>query len=145
MIKIICLGKIKEEYLKNGINDYLTRISKYHKVEIVELKDLDNLEDEEKELIKYVDNRNFNIAMDIKGIETSSIELANLIDKKLMEFGNISIFIGSSNGFTESFKSKMNLKVSFGPITMPHGVFRMILLEQIYRSFKILNNERYHK
>ena len=88
---------------------------------------------------------NFTIALDIKGTAYSSPNLASLIDKKLMEYGNIDFIIGASNGLSDTILNKVNLRLSFGPITMPHGLFRVVLLEQIYRSFKILNNERYHK
>ena len=145
MIRIVCLGKIKETYLKEGIEDYLKRVTKYHKIEIIELKDDENILKEETEIIKYIDNHNFNVAMDIDGKKIDSVELSKMIDRKLMEYSNITIFIGSSNGLSDYIKSKMNMKLSFGDITMTHGMFRMVLLEQIYRSFKILNNESYHK
>ena len=145
MIRIICLGKLKEDYLKEAVNDYLKRINNYHKIEIVELKDSENILEEEKEILNVLNNRSFKVALDIKGISTSSEELASLIDKKLMEDANIDFIIGSSNGISSNILSKVNMKISFGAITLPHGLFRVVLLEQIYRSFKILNNETYHK
>ena len=145
MIRIICLGKIKEEYLKFAIEDYLKRISKYHKIEIIELKDDENISIEEKELLKYIDNRDYNIALDIGGIKVSSTDLAMLIDKTFCSYGRINFIVGSSNGLSEIVKNKCQLKMSFGDITMPHGIFRLVLLEQIYRCFKINNNESYHK
>lgn len=145
MIRIICLGKIKEEYLKLAIEDYSKRISKYHKIEIIELKDDENISIEEKELLKYVDNKDYNIALDIGGIKVSSTDLAMLIDKTFCSYGRINFIVGSSNGLSEIVKSKCQLKMSFGDITMPHGIFRLVLLEQIYRCFKINNNESYHK
>lgn len=145
MIRIICLGKIKEEYLKLAIEDYSKRISKYHKIEIIELKDDDNISIEEKELLKYVDNKDYNIALDIGGIKVSSTDLAMLIDKTFCSYGRINFIVGSSNGLSEIVKNKCQLKMSFGDITMPHGIFRLVLLEQIYRCFKINNNESYHK
>ena len=145
MIRIICLGKLKEDYLKEAVNDYLKRIQNYHKIEIVELKDNDNINEETKEILNVINNNNFKIALDIKGILTSSTELSTLIDKKLMDYANIDFIIGSSNGLSQDVLDKVNMRVSFGSITMPHGLFRVVLLEQIYRSFKILNNERYHK
>ena len=145
MIRIICLGKIKEEYLKLAIEDYLKRISKYHKIEIIELKDDENISIEEKELLKHVDNKDYNIALDISGIKVSSTDLAMLIDKTFCSYGRINFIVGSSNGLSEIVKNKCQLKMSFGDITMPHGIFRLVLLEQIYRCFKINNNESYHK
>ena len=146
MIKIICFGKLKENYLVNAVNDYFERINKYHKISILELKDFENIFDEEKELLKIIQNdKSYKILLDIKGEEVSSIEFSTLINDKLTHFSSITFIIGSSNGVSENIKNFMNQKISFGKITMPHGLFRAVLLEQIYRSFKILNNETYHK
>jgi len=146
MIKIICFGKLKENYLVNAVNDYYERVNKYHKISILELKDSDNIFDEEKELLKIIQNdKSYKILLDIKGEEVSSIEFSTLINDKLTHFSSITFIIGSSNGVSENIKNFVNQKISFGKITMPHGLFRAVLLEQIYRSFKILNNESYHK
>ena len=146
MIKIICFGKLKENYLINAVNDYFERVNKYHKLSIIELKDSENIFDEEKELLKTIQNdKSYKILLDIKGEEVSSIEFSTLINDKLTHFSSITFIIGSSNGVSENIKNFMNQKISFGKITMPHGLFRAVLLEQIYRSFKILNNESYHK
>lgn len=146
MIKIICFGKLKENYLVNAVNDYFERINKYHKISILELKDSENIFDEEKELLKIIQNdKSYKILLDIKGEEVSSIEFSTLINDKLTHFSSITFIIGSSNGVSENIKNFVNQRISFGKITMPHGLFRAVLLEQIYRSFKILNNESYHK
>ena len=146
MIKIICFGKLKENYLINAVNDYFERVNKYHKLSIIELKDSDNIIDEEKELLKTIQNdKSYKILLDIKGGEVSSIEFSTLINDKLTHFSSITFIIGSSNGVSENIKNFVNQKISFGKITMPHGLFRAVLLEQVYRSFKILNNESYHK
>ena len=145
MIRIIALGKIKEKYLADGINDYLKRINKYHKVEIIELKDEVDILKEEKQILKHIKKEEFNILMDIKGEPVSSVELAHLISDKLMTFANINIIIGGSSGVTDKIKELVNKRISFGDITLPHGLFRLVLLEQLYRAFKINNNESYHK
>lgn len=146
MIKIICFGKLKENYLLNAVNDYYERVNKYHKISILELKDSENIIDEEKELLKTIQNdKSYKILLDIKGEEVSSIEFSTLINDKLTHFSSITFIIGSSNGVSKNIKNFVNQKISFGKITMPHGLFRAVLLEQIYRSFKILNNESYHK
>lgn len=146
MIKIICFGKLKENYLVNAVNDYFERVNKYHKLSIIELKDSDNIIDEEKELLKTIQNdKSYKILLDIKGEEVSSIEFSTLINDKLTHFSSITFIIGSSNGVSENIKNFVNQRISFGKITMPHGLFRAVLLEQVYRSFKILNNESYHK
>ena len=100
---------------------------------------------EEAQIIKYIDNRDFNIALDINGTKYSSTDLAKLIDNTFNHYSNINFIIGSSYGLTDKIKEMVQLKISFGDITMPHGLFRVVLLEQIYRSFKINNNESYHK
>lgn len=146
MIKIICFGKLKENYLVNAVNDYYERVNKYHKISILELKDSENIIDEEKELLKTIQNdKSYKILLDIKGEEVSSIEFSTLINDKLTHFSSITFIIGSSNGVSENIKNFVNQKISFGKITMPHGLFRAVLIEQVYRSFKILNNESYHK
>ena len=145
MIKIICMGKIKEQYLNDLIDDYKTRISKYHKLEIIELKDTNNLEEERDNILKHIGNQDYVISLDIDGKEFDSVALSEVIDKAFITNGTITFIIGSSFGLHEDIKNKSNLRLSFSRLTFPHGLFRGILLEQIYRSFKILNNESYHK
>jgi len=144
MIKIICVGKIKENYLKEGINDYLKRINKYHKISIIELPD-SNILAEATEILKYIDSRDYLIATCIEGNTLSSVELSEKIDRIFITNPCITFIIGGSEGLTDEIKNKSNYKLSFSKLTYPHGLFRLILLEQIYRSFKILNNETYHK
>ncbi len=145
MIKIICFGKIKEKYLNDLNNDYLSRLKKYTKIEIIELKDNENIEIEKEELLKTMKSTDYNILLDINGDLISSENLAKLIDEILIINSNITFIIGSSNGIHNDLKSLFNKTISFGKNTYPHGLFRGILLEQIYRAYKINNNERYHK
>lgn len=144
MIKIIAVGKIKENYLKEAINDYQKRINKYHKLEIIEIED-DNIINEKDRILKYINKKDYLIALDIQGIELTSIELSKKIDNIFINNSNITFIIGGSNGIHDSIKNIVNYKLSFSKMTFPHQLFRLILLEQIYRSFKILNNETYHK
>ena len=145
MIKIICVGKIKENYLTELINDYKTRISKYHKIEIIELKD-NNIDTESEEIIKHINNKDYNIYMDIKGDKLNSVDLASLISNLFSESkSNITFIIGGYNGVNDKVKSLVDKRISVSDMTFPHGLFRGILLEQIYRAFKIINNESYHK
>ena len=139
------MGKIKEQYLNDLIDDYKTRISKYHKLEIIELKDTNNLEEERDNILKHIGNQDYVISLDIDGKEFDSVALSEVIDKAFLTNGTITFIIGSSYGLHEDIKNKSNLCLSFSRLTFPHGLFRGILLEQIYRSFKILNNESYHK
>lgn len=145
MIKIICLGKIKEEYLKKLISDYQKRISRYHRIEIIELNDYNNLQKEANDILNHINNQEYVIALDIAGNTLSSIELAQKIDKTFLNHSTITFIIGSSYGLDESIKKRADYHLSFSQLTFPHGLFRGMLLEQIYRSFKILNNETYHK
>ena len=145
MIKIICIGKLKENYLKELTNDYLKRINKYHKLEIVELKD-SNVNEETKEILKVLNKNDYIISLCIEGLELSTIELKDKINNLLLTGNsNITFLIGGSDGLSEEIKKLSNEKISFSKLTFPHGLFRGILLEQIYRVFKILNNESYHK
>lgn len=145
MIKILCVGKIKEGYLQDLINDYLKRISKYHKIEIIELKDDSNYLKETSNLLEHIKSSDYNIALDIKGKMVKSEEFASIIDKTFLTNSTITFIIGGSLGLNEEIKNKCQQVISFSHLTFPHGLFRGILLEQIYRSFKILNNEAYHK
>ncbi len=145
MIKILCLGKIKEKYLIDLINDYQKRINKYHKLEIIELKDEDNLQKEEQSILSHINPKDFIITLEIEGKELTSKELATLIDKTFITHSSITFIIGSSLGLSNKIKEFANFSLSFSKLTYPHGLFRGILLEQIYRAFKINNNENYHK
>lgn len=145
MIKIICLGKIKEKYLNDLINDYKQRISKYQKIELIELKDTNNLDEEKENIKKHLNKNEYLIALDIEGKEMDSLEFAKTIDSVFINYPTITFVIGSSFGLHEEIKKEANLRLSFSQMTYPHGLFRGILLEQIYRAFKILNNENYHK
>ena len=145
MINIICSGRIKEKYLSDLIDDYKMRISKYHKINIIEIKDENDLKKESTNILKNVDSKDYVIACVIKGRELSSPDLAKLIDEIFITNSTIDFIIGSSDGLDESILKRADLELSFGKFTMPHGLFRGVLLEQIYRAFKINNNERYHK
>ena len=145
MIKIICIGKIKETYLTELINDYKKRINKYHKLEIIELKD-SNRKEEKKEILKNIKDNEYIISMCINGTELSTIEFKDTIENLLTNGNsNITFIIGGSDGLDEEIINISNKKISFSKLTYPHGLFRGILLEQIYRTFKIINGETYHK
>ena len=139
------MGKIKVDYLTKMIEDYKKRISRYHKIEIIELNDSNDLQKESVDILKHINNQDYVIALDIHGENLDSVELAKKIDSTFLNYGTITFIIGSSFGLHEDVKRRANYKLSFSKLTFPHGLFRGILLEQIYRSFKILNNETYHK
>lgn len=144
MIKIICVGKLKEKYLIDLVNDYIKRVNKYHKLELIEVKD-SNIKDEASEIEKYIQSRDFIVTMEIGGNKINSVDLSKKIDSWLMTYGNITFIIGGSDGIDESIRKKSNYALSFSDLTFPHGLFRGFLVEQIYRCFKIINNETYHK
>lgn len=145
MIKIICLGKIKESYLVDLIEDYKKRISKYHKIEVIELKDENDLEKEKINILKYINKQEYVIVTSIDGVSYNSVDFAKKIEETFIHYGTITFIIGSSDGLHEEVKNRANLLLTFSKFTLPHGLFRGILLEQIYRTFKIINKETYHK
>ena len=151
MIKIITVGSIKEKYLKEAIEEYKKRISRYTNVEIIEVNDEGYVEKEKaiklegNKILKHVNNKEYLITLEIEGKQLTSEEFAKKIDNILIESSNITFVIGGSYGLSDEIKQKSNLHLSFSKMTFPHQLFRVLLLEQIYRSYKINNNESYHK
>lgn len=156
-INVIAVGKIKEKYFTDAINEYTKRLSRFAKLTITEVADEripDNASEKELEKIKNTEGdkilsklppSSFVIAMCIEGEEMSSEGLADKIADISMVSGSITFIIGGSLGLCDKVKSASNLRLSIGPITLPHQLMRVVLLEQIYRAFKINNNESYHK
>jgi len=151
MIKIITVGSIKEKYLKDAIEEYTKRISKYTNIEIIEVKDEGLVEPnkslvlEEEKILKHINDKDYIITLEIEGKELSSTEFADKLDKITLEASTITFIIGGSYGLSQNIKDKAKLHLSFSKMTFPHQLFRVLLLEQIYRAFKINNNESYHK
>ena len=144
MIKIICVGKIKEKFYRDAIVEYMKRLTKYHKIVIDEVSD-SNINQEKDLILKHINTKDYIITLEIDGNSMDSLEFASFIDKRLSINSNITFVIGGSNGLHDDIKKLSNYKLSFSKMTFPHQLFRIILLEQIYRSFRILNNESYHK
>lgn len=150
MITIITVGKIKEKYIREGIDDYLKRLSKFTKIELVELEDesfdkAKTLKKEADKILKKINPKSFIVTLEIDGKELSSIELSELIEKTTITHSNITFIIGGSYGLDDEIKNLSNYRLSFSKMTFPHQLFRLLFLEQLYRSFKIINNEEYHK
>ena len=151
MIKLICVGKIKEKYLNEAIDEYKKRLSKYTKLDIVELPDssyneIDKVKKEEGKLIlKHIKETDNVIILDINGQELSSVELTTKLCFIETMNSNITFIIGGSYGLSEEVKKRANYSISFSKLTFPHQLCRVILLEQLYRTYKIRNNENYHK
>ena len=145
MIKILCIGKIKEKFFRDAIDEYKKRLSKFTKLEIIEVSDNESIDKEKDLLLKHINEKDYIITLEIEGKELTSPELSKKIEDIFMINSNITFIIGSSNGLHDDIKKLSNFKLSFSKMTFPHQLFRIILLEQIYRAFKILNNESYHK
>jgi len=157
-ITIICVGKIKEKYLKSAIEEYVKRLSRYCKLNVVELADEktpDNASEKEELLIKEkegeailknIKDNMFVIALDLKGNMISSEELSNYIkDLGIRGESNIAFVIGGSLGISKAVLERANYKLCFSKMTFPHQLFRVMLLEQVYRGFRIISGEPYHK
>jgi 23S rRNA (pseudouridine1915-N3)-methyltransferase len=156
-ITIITVGKLKEKYLVEGIKEYAKRLGKYTKLDLIEVKDEhapENISDKDKEIImeKEADRilqklkDSYIISLAIEGKQVTSIELAHTIeDIKTYHSSHITFIIGGSLGLSKTIKQKSNQLLSFSKMTFPHQLMKLILLEQIYRSFRINNNEPYHK
>lgn len=151
MIKIITVGSIKEKYLSAAIEEYLKRLKKYTTVEIIELKDegllppTQAMAKEGEKIKRHLSDKDYIITLEIEGTELTSEEFAKKIESIRMINNNITFIIGGSYGITPSIKDIANYHLSFSKMTFPHQLFRVLLLEQIYRSFKIMNHESYHK
>ena len=157
-ISIICVGKIKEKYLKLGIDEFKKRLSKYCKLEIIELDDEkapENLSDKEtlmikekegKKILSKIKDNSYVIALAIDGKNLSSEELADTINNLGVRGNSHIVFIiGGSLGLSDEILSRANYKLSFSKMTFPHQLMRLILLEQVYRAYRINSGEPYHK
>lgn len=154
-IKIIALGKIKEKFLKEGIDEFLKRLTPYAAVEVIELSPVEikdehlierALDEEGEKILSYIKPQSYVITMEIKGKELSSEEFA----EKIVELtndgqGEIVFVIGSSCGISKNVSARANFKMSMSKMTFLHQFARLILIEQIYRAFKIIKCETYHK
>ena len=151
MIKIITVGSIKEKYLKDAIEEYQKRLKKYTDLEIVEIKEEGLLPakqaigKEAEKINKHINEKEYIITLEIEGKELTSEELSKKIEDIMIINSNITFIIGGSYGIDKSIKDKAKYHLSFSKMTFPHQLFRVLLLEQIYRAFKIMNNESYHK
>ena len=156
-INIVCVGKIKEKYLKDAIEEYSKRLSKYCKLEITELPDEkipDKLNDsiinevKQKEctnIINHLKKDSYVIALDLNGKEFTSEDFSKRLDTISMQNSRITFVIGGSLGLTNELLNIANEKICFSKMTFPHQLIRVFLVEQIYRAFKISNGENYHK
>ncbi|KHD39998.1 23S rRNA (pseudouridine(1915)-N(3))-methyltransferase RlmH [Streptococcus uberis] len=157
-IKIICVGKIKEKYLKDGIAEYQKRLSRFTQFEIIELADektpekasqAENekiMEKEANRILSKIGNRDYVIALAIEGKQYSSEEFSQFVtDITIQGFSDITFIIGGSLGLHSKIKQKAHALISFGRLTLPHQLMRLVLTEQIYRAFMIQEGSPYHK
>lgn len=159
LIKIIGVGKIKEKFYKDAISEYEKRMTAYNKVEIIEVNDEkapENLSDKEIDQVKSVEGErilakikddSFVVTLEIAGKAPDSVKFAQLIQDEMLDgFGRDMVFvIGGSNGLGANVLKRSNYRLSFGEMTYPHQLMRVILMEQIYRAYRIINKEPYHK
>lgn len=151
MIKLIVVGKIKEKYFTDAIKEYEKRISKYTKLNIIEVADCGieeidkSLKIEKDAIMRHLSLKDYIILLDVKGKEMTSLEMAELMTVREMNSSNITFIIGGSNGFHQDIYKLAKEKWSFSKLTFPHQLFRIMFLEQLYRTYKIRNNEKYHK
>ena len=152
MLKLICGGKVKDASLKALIDDYQKRIQKYHKLEVIEVKD-EPIRDNDKEVLDIeasrimskIDKDDYVILLDLHGKSLDSVSFANKIDKLFVSYSKITFVIGGSLGLGEEVRKRANYRLKLSDMTFLHQMTRLIILEQIYRCFKILNHETYHK
>lgn len=156
-INIICIGKVKEKFFREAIDEYSKRLSKYCKLNILELPDEkipdktnSNIENDIKtkecnNIINHIKKDSYVICLDLKGKELSSEEFSKNIENISMQSSQITFIIGGSLGLTEKILSVCNQKICFSKMTFPHQLIRVFLLEQIFRAFKISNGETYHR
>lgn len=155
-VNIYCVGKIKEQYLRDAIAEYSKRLSKFCILDIIELPDkaipdktnssIDQqiIDFESNQIIEKLPKNSYKIALDLTGKQYTSEEFASKISDLQNYNSTISFIIGGSLGMNNTLKNICNEKISFSKMTFPHQLMRLFLLEQIFRSFKILNNEKYH-
>ncbi|TMR73867.1 23S rRNA (pseudouridine(1915)-N(3))-methyltransferase RlmH [Streptococcus pseudopneumoniae] len=157
-IKVVTVGKLKEKYLKDGVAEYSKRISRFAKFEMIELSDEKTpdkasesenqkiLEIEGQRILSKVADRDFVIALAIEGKMFSSEEFSKQLEEASIKgFSTLTFIIGGSLGLSSAVKNRANLSVSFGRLTLPHQLMRLVLVEQIYRAFTIQQGSPYHK
>lgn len=153
-INVVCIGKIKEKYIKEGINEFLKRLSRYIKLEIIELAEEDDnkgienaINSETERIINAISKKSYsyNILLDLKGKMLDSEEMAQKIEEISMISSEINFIIGGSNGVNDNLRKIVDFRLCFSPMTFPHQLMRLILTEQLYRWVSINNNIKYHK
>ncbi|WP_286034051.1 23S rRNA (pseudouridine(1915)-N(3))-methyltransferase RlmH [Fusobacterium necrogenes] len=153
-INIVCIGKVKDKYIIEGINEFLKRMQSFAKMKVVELKEDGNdnnrnisIEKESEDILKTLEKLGgYNILLDIQGRSYSSEEMANEVEKITVKGAStINFIIGGSYGVSQKVRDSSHLRLSFSKMTFPHQLMRLILIEQIYRWFSIINNGKYHK
>ena len=141
---LVCIGKLKEKYLTEAVNEYVKRCGRFGELKIVELPERRTLEEEAEDVLKKC--AGFVIVTDVQGETVSSEELAETINKAFLNGkSEVTFVIGSSEGLSEKVKKAAAKRISFGRMTFPHQLMRVIVCEQIYRVLTILNNVTYHK
>ena len=147
-ITILCVGKLKEQYWIDAVDDYAQRLSKYCTLKIDEIKESerDDKDEEGASLLKRIKKEDYVITLEIKGKHIDSDDLANTLETLSISGKSKVVFvIGGSEGLSKEVSDRADFRLSFSKMTFPHRLARVMLLEQVYRSFKIIKNEKYHK
>lgn len=142
-INIVCVGKIKEEFYRSAVAEYLKRLSRFARVEIHEIAEGRSVEEEAPAILRAV--KGYTVALCIEGKKLDSAKFADEVGKALDKFGELTFIIGSSCGLAQKVKDAAHLRLSFSDMTFPHRLMRVILCEQIYRAFMINGGGEYHK
>ena len=157
-IRIICIGKLKEQYLRDACAEYEKRLSRFCSLKVAELPEYKlpdapceaqikkAVAEESSSILQAIKKGEYVILADLKGKQLTSVELSEHMNKKLTDgISDMAFIIGGSNGVEDTLRSRANLLLSFSKMTFPHQLFRVMLLEQIYRAYKISSGEKYHK
>ena len=153
-INIVCIGKVKDKYIRDGIKEFSKRLSRNANFSIVELSEEDDnkgiesaISKETERIINVINKKSqsYNILLDLKGKQKSSEEMAELLEKITIQKSEINFIIGGSNGVGDELRRIVDFRLNFSLFTFPHQLMRLILAEQIYRWISINNNIKYHK
>ena len=145
-ITLICVGKLKEEYWRQAQEEYAKRLTRYGTLQVVEVRERDDIEKEGEDILKRIGEEDYLIALEIQGKALDSVNLSRHLEAlSIQGKSSITFVIGGSLGLSKVVLERADLRLSFSKLTFPHQMIRIFLLEQIYRSYKIMKGEVYHK
>ncbi len=137
-MKLIAVGKLKKGYVREGVRDYITRLKHYIPFEMIEIK--------EGSVLKFMNKEEFNVLLDMRGKTFTSEQFARFISERISRNSqNVNFFIGGATGFSDAERDSADMLLSLSEMTLPHEIARLVFVEQLYRAFTIIRNEKYHK